>query len=113
VSERKEAFEEAFRFLSEAMATGNLDALYNLATMYFNGYVPGSHGPDSKAGLELFKEGARKGNAVCMGSYARCLEAGIGVKQNQLEAESWYRKAAEEGYKPAIDWRRNHYIGVP
>jgi serine/threonine protein kinase/TPR repeat protein len=111
--ERKEDLEEAFKLLSEARDMGNLDALGNLATMYINGYVPGSRGPDLKQGVKLFHEGAVKGNTPCMFGYARCLETGFGVKANRLEAENWYFKAAREGFKPAIDWCGAHHIPLP
>ena len=105
-SARKEEYEQAFKFLSEAKDEGILEAQESLGAMYMNGTVPGLKGPDFKKGVELFKDGAKKENAACMFQYARCLQNGIGTKANQLEAVNWYVKAAKEGSKGAIDWCR-------
>jgi serine/threonine protein kinase/TPR repeat protein len=113
ISARKEDFEEAFRLLSEAQEGGSTDALASLGAMYMNGVVPGSRGPDFKKGAEFFKDGAKKGNKGCMFQYARCLEKGLGVKANQLEAENWALRAAKEKYAPAIDWCRAHHVNLP
>jgi TPR repeat protein len=112
-SARKEDFQEAFNLLSEARALGNVDSLASLGAMYMNGYIPGLRDPDFKKGVELFAEGAKKGHAVCMLQYARCLESGFGVKTNHLEAENWFRKAAELGSKRAADWCRSHNVNLP
>ena len=78
-----------------------------------NGTVPNLHTPDDKKGAALFSEGAHKGNVGCMYSFARCLEAGKGIKPNLIEAQNWYLKAAKEGFPPAIDWCRDHGVKTP
>jgi TPR repeat protein len=112
-SARKEDYQEAFALLSESRAMGDLDSLASLGAMYMNGYVPGLHDPDFKKGVALFAEGAHQGNMHCMYSYGLCLESGIGIKQNQLEAANWMRKAAGLGSKPAAAWCRAHSIDLP
>ena len=112
-SARKEDFQEAFKLLSASRALGNLDSLASLGAMYMNGCVPGLHEPNPKKGVDLFAEGAKKGNAVCMLQYARCLECGFGIKTNLLEAESWFVKAAKLGSTPAADWCRKNHVDLP
>ena len=112
-SARKEEFAEAFKWLSEAQAKSSLDAVASLGAMYMNGTVPNSRGPDAKKGAALFLEGAKKGNRNCMANYAQCLESGIGVKANQLEAVNWYVKAAQGGSRGAIEWCSQHHVNVP
>jgi TPR repeat protein len=110
---RKEDLQEAFNLLSESSGMGDLDSLLNLGVMYMNGLVPGSQGPDSKKGATLFAEGARKGHVVCMFDYGQCLEKGIGIKPNQIEAQKWFRKAAGLGNLQAKAWCREHGVDVP
>ena len=112
-SARKDEYEEAFKLLSASRALGNLDSLASLGAMYMNGCVPGLHEPNPKKGVDLFAEGAKKGNAVCMLQYARCLECGFGIKTNLLEAESWFVKAAKLGSTPAADWCRKNHVDLP
>ena len=43
-----------------------------------------------------------------------CLENGLGVTKNLLQAQNWYRKAAEAGDRRAADWcRKNGVIFTP
>jgi len=113
LSTRKEDFQEAFKLLSDSCAMGDLDSLGDLGAMYINGFVPGSREPDFKKGAALFADGARKGNMYCMLCYGRCLDAGIGVKRNQIEAEYWLRKAAGLGSRSAAEWCRVHHVNLP
>ncbi len=102
----REDFAEAFRLFTKAADRGYLEALGNLGVLYING--EGVPAPNPKKGAELFEKGARGGNAFCMRFYAQCLENGIGVGKNQLQATNWYRKAADAGDRRAIDWCRKN-----
>ena len=104
----KEDFEEAFRLFTKAAERGYLEALGNLGVLYMNG--EGVPSPNPKKAAELFEKGGRSGNPFCMWLYARCLENGIGVGKNQLQALSWYRKAAEAGDRRAIEWCRKSAV---
>jgi len=108
VTARKQEFEEAFKLLSEAREAGSSNALASLGAMYMNGVVPGVKAPDFKQGITYFKEGAEKGNRVCMFQYAKCLLFGYGVKANRMLAEHWYVNAAKEKFPPAIEWCREN-----
>ena len=112
-SARKEEFEEAFNVLTQAKNLGYAEAMGNLAVMYFNGFVPGSRGPDPKEGAKLFAEGAKEGSLFCMVGYARCLETGTGIKANMTQAGNWYEKAANAGDKTAEAWCRAHPALAP
>jgi TPR repeat protein len=61
--------------------------------------------------VKLFREGAKENNAFCMYLYARCLEAGTGVANDPTAATDWYRRAAEGGNRPAVEWCRQHQVG--
>jgi TPR repeat protein len=105
----KADYAEAFRLYSEAVELGHLDSLGNLGVLYVMGH--GVRRNPAKA-VELFKRGAEAGNAACMFFYAQCFESGIGIGQkNLLQAQSWYRQAAEAGNPLAAAWCREK--GVP
>jgi TPR repeat protein len=105
----KADYGEAFRLYNEAVELGYLDSLGNLGVLYVKGH--GVRRNPAKA-VELFKRGAEAGNAACMFFYAQCFESGVGVGQkNLLQAQSWYRQAAEAGNPLAAAWCKEN--GVP
>ena len=101
-------FGEAFKLFSRAADRGNLKALGNLGALYMTGH--GVPAINVKKGAELFAKGARAGEGLCMFNYAQCLEEGVGVAKNGLQAQAWYRKAAEAGDERAADWCRKHAV---
>jgi TPR repeat protein len=101
-------FEEAFRLFNKAAERGNLESLGNLGVLYMNG--DGVPAPNPKKAAELFEKGARGGNAFCMRLFAQCLENGRGAAKNLLQAQTWYRKAAEGGDRRAIEWCHEHNL---
>ena len=104
----KTDFAEAFRLFTRASDRGNLKALGNLGVLYMTGRgVPAAN---PKKAAELFEKGARAGDSACMYNYAQCLDEGIGTGRNSLQAQAWYRKAAEAGDDRAADWCRKHNI---
>ncbi len=105
----KTDFAEAFRLFTRASDRGNLKALGNLGVLYMTGRGVPAANPRKAA--ELFEKGARAGDGSCMFNFAQCLDEGIGVGKNGLQAQAWYRKAAEAGDERAADWCRKH--GVP
>lgn len=100
---------ESFRLYSRAADKGLLDAQGNLGVLYINGQ--GVERDPAKA-VELFKDGAERGNAFCAYSYAMCLQGGVGVTANPELAQSFYIRAAEGGNKAALDWCQDHGIAV-
>ncbi len=104
----KEDFNEAFKLFTRAADKGNLKALGNLGALYMTGRgVPAAN---VRKGAELFERGARAGESTCMFNFAQCLGDGLGVAKNELEAQFWYRKAAEVGELRAAEWCRNHNV---
>ena len=103
----------AFRFYSSAAKLNYLDSVGNLGVLYLTSDQT-DLGQDEAArtqkAVSLFREGAKQNNAFCMFLYARCFEAGTGVDPNPAEASDWYRRAAEAGNRPALDWCRQHNV---
>jgi TPR repeat protein len=108
----KTDYTEALRLFSRAAERGNLKALGNLGVLYMTGR--GFAAPNPKKAAELFQKGALAGESWCMFNFAQCLDEGLGVGKNGLQAQSWYRKAAEAGDERAIDWcRKNTVLFTP
>lgn len=86
----------AAKDLGFAPAYGNLGALFMTAP-------PGE--ADKKLAVELFKQGAEKGDPRSMYFYAGCLRDGLGeATKDKAAAQEWYVKAAELGMQEARDW---------
>lgn len=91
----------AFKLFEEAAQDGFLEAQGNLGVMYMNGEtVPA----DPKKAVALWKEGAEKGDEICMVFYATALENGAVGQPDMAAAKEWYRKAARLRNARAIDW---------
>lgn len=91
----------AFKLFQEAAQDGFLEAQGNLGVMYMNGEtVPA----DPKKAVDLWKEGAEKGDEICMVFYATALENGAVGQPDTAAAREWYRKAARLRNARAIDW---------
>jgi TPR repeat protein len=104
---------EAFRYYSGAAKLGNLDSEGNLGVLYLTSDETdlGKNQTSRTAkAVELFRTGAKQGNAFCMFLYARCFELGTGVETSLSEATNWYRRAAEAGNHPAQDWCKQHNV---
>ncbi len=51
--------------------------------------------------VDLYRQGAEKGDPQGQFKYGRCLMMGIGVTTNTAEAEKWLRMAANSGHAEA------------
>lgn len=100
-------FVESVRLFSRAQELGFLDAQGNLGVLYI--YGQGVPKDESKA-FALFRDGAEKGNALCMFFYAMCFEGGVGVGRDREAARHWYVRAAQGGNRTALDWCKKNNI---
>ena len=104
----KQDFAEAFRLFSRAAEKGQLKSLGNLGVLYMTGRgVPAAN---PKKAAEYFQKGAEGGDESSMFNFAQCLDEGLGVGKNGLQAQALYRKAAEAGDARAADWCRKHTV---
>jgi TPR repeat protein len=100
-------FNESVRLFSRAKELGFLDAQGNLGVLYIYGQgVP----KDEQKAFALFRDGAEKGNALCMFFYAMCFEGGVGVERDRESARNWYVRAAQGGNRTALDWCKKNNI---
>lgn len=88
----------AFQLFKRAAELGDLDAQGNLGVMYMIG--DGTPANPQKA-VELWQDGAKKGNPTCMFLLAQSLED-PNVGNRPEEAKEWYLKAARGGNAAAI-----------
>jgi serine/threonine protein kinase/TPR repeat protein len=100
-------FAESVQLFSRAQELGFLDAQGNLGVLYI--YGQGVPKNEHKA-FALFRDGAEKGNALCMLFYAMCFEGGVGVEKDREAARQWYVRAAQGGNKTALDWCKKNNI---
>lgn len=104
---------EAFRLYSAAAKLNYLDSAGNLGVLYMTSDqtdLGKNEAARKQKALDLFREGAKQNNALCMYQYAHCLESGTGVEANPSEASDWYRRAAEAGNRRAQDWCHQHNV---
>ena len=100
-------FDESVRLFSQAKDLGFLDAQGNLGVLYIYGQgVP----KDEKKAVALFRDGAEKGNPLCMYFYAMCFDGGVGVSRDREAAREWYVRAAQGGNRTAIEWCKKNNI---
>lgn len=94
-------YAEAFRLFQEAASVGFLEAQGNLGVMYANGeHVPA----DPAKAVALWKDGADKGNDICMFFLAKSLEFGTVGAPDMAAAREWFTQSARLGNPDAIQW---------
>lgn len=69
--------------------------------MYVKGHEYHLEG-DYESALKWFRKAALQKNAIAQNSIGEYYEKGLGVEQDLEQAETWYKKAADQGYEPAI-----------
>jgi serine/threonine protein kinase/TPR repeat protein len=100
-------FDQSVRLFSQAKELGFLDAQGNLGVLYIYGQgVP----KDEMKAVAIFRDGAEKGNALCMYFYAMCFDGGVGIDRDRESARSWYVRAAQGGNRTAIEWCKKNNI---
>ncbi len=100
-------YQESVRLFSQAKDLGFLDAQGNLGVLYIYGQgVP----KDVRKAFALFKDGAEKGNPLCMYFYAMCFDGGVAVEHDRESTRVWYVRAAQGGNRTAIEWCKKNNI---
>ncbi|MFZ4681026.1 MAG: protein kinase domain-containing protein [Terrimicrobiaceae bacterium] len=99
---------ESFRLFTKARELGSWDACGYLGVLYMLG--EGVEKADETKAAELFREGAEKGNPLCMAFYAQCLLGGQGTAKDPAAAKDWYVRAARGGNRGAVEWCKKNNI---
>ncbi len=97
----KPVVQEAFRLFTKARTRVAGCTGQHRRSVYF-----GRRGaPGCQKAVELFREGAEKGNALCMLNYAKCYANGMGLAKSSTSSKEWFLKAATAGSrKRSIGW---------
>ncbi|MEO7318014.1 MAG: tetratricopeptide repeat protein, partial [Chthoniobacteraceae bacterium] len=98
---------EALRLYTLASDKGFARSLGNLAVLHLMG---AGTKVDPSTAVRLVQKGVRARDPFCFYLYARCLEAGNGVKTNTALAKENYIKAAEAGIGEAQKWCKEHDV---
>lgn len=93
--------QEAFRLYQEAADSGFVEAQGRLGALYMSGEAGVA---DPEKAVQLWQDGARKEDAVCMLFYAMSLENGAVGPPDKGEASVWYQRAARKGNSDAVKW---------
>jgi TPR repeat protein len=93
-------FEKAYKYFDTAAQHGYEQATYALAYMLYKGL---GCQQDYTMAASLFKQGAFPERSNSMYFYGLCWRNGYGVPSNQDSATYWLQKAAQKGYKMAIN----------
>lgn len=71
------------------------------ADMYNTGIEYHQDG-DYETALRWFRKAALQKDAKAQNTIGEYYEKGLGVEQDLEQAETWYKKAADQGYEPAV-----------
>lgn len=94
-------YPEAFRLYSEAAEQGNIDAIYDLASMYYMGRGVDC---DYEEAAKWYRIGCDMGDSSSMFRLGIMYENGQGVPQDNDEAVRWYEKSIAAGNPSARLW---------
>jgi TPR repeat protein len=98
---------KAAQLYEEAVAQGSLEAQARLGAMLMTGEA-GT--PNPRRAVQLWQDGANKGDVVCMLFYAKSFEDPALGPPDLNEAKFWYRKAAQKGNQDAVTWCRQNNV---
>ena len=93
-AEHSKEITEHFQNLREKAEQGDVDAQYELGSLYFYGTDTPE---DEKEGVVWIKKAAEQGDSLSQHTLGVAYEYGLGVAENHKDAAKWYRKAADQG----------------
>ena len=107
----RESMLEARKWYTLAARQGHAEAAYRLGRIYYYGFGFDRFEDHRAEAIKCFEFAAEKGwdEAQCV--LGSCLYYGYGTEKNHEQALKYYRMAAEQGYKHAIDILRG--LGQP
>lgn len=89
---RKKDYPEAAKQWSQAVLSGNVDAMNNLAFLYFNGL---GMKPRISEAISLWRVAAYAGQSEAQWHLGASYQDGNGVEKDTLKAYAWYQCALE------------------
>ena len=97
-----EKYEDAVTYWSKSAASGDIDAMNNLAYLHFNGLGTVK---DQQKAIELWNSAAMQGQSEAQSHLAAAYSEGLGVPKSVVKAYAWYRCtiASAEG-RASTEW---------
>lgn len=91
--------DEAVRWYRKAAEQDDLQSIYALEEFY----MWGSYGleKNTEKAVQMWHKAAETGDVIAQHSLGNLYLEGLYVEPNREEAIKWYRKAAQQGYKPS------------
>ena len=96
---KKKDYAQAANQWSQAVLAGNLDAMNNLAYLYFNGLGLKSRVPDA---IRLWRIAGFAGHSEAQWHLGAAYENGTGVEKDPVKAYAWYQCAIESAKRKKV-----------
>ncbi|GBU10276.1 hypothetical protein AwWohl_14140 [Gammaproteobacteria bacterium] len=93
---KNKSYADVFQEFKESAAAGDVNAQYNLASMYLYGFPI-----NEKEALKWYTMAANQGDASSQSMLGMMYERGQGVSENKQEAAKWYLLSANQGLAEA------------
>lgn len=106
---RKKDYPEAAKQWSQAVLTGNIDAMNNLAYLYFYGLGMPARISDA---IQLWRVAAFAGESESQWHLGRAYEDGKGVEKDALKAYAWYRCSVHNARRKKDSDKRDIEAGI-
>lgn len=90
---------KAIKLLENTAKLGDANAMFNLGTIYDNGYATT---PDSTKAFNWYQQAARKKHFKAAYNLGVMYYKGTGTKQNYAKAAKWFKLAANAQYNYAV-----------
>ena len=96
----RQDFVKACEYFRKGTEAGSAPCIYSLGFMHYKGL---GCKQDYKLAAQLFKTAAESEYTPAEYFYGLCLRNGYGVEQNTDEASVWLNRAANKGYRDAVE----------
>ena len=107
----RESMLEARKWYTLAAKQGHAEAAYRLGRIYYYGFGFDRFEDHRREAIKCFEFAAEKGLDEAQCTLGACYYWGYGTEKNVEKSLKWFRMAAEQGNKDAIDWLRK--LGQP
>jgi TPR repeat protein len=96
---------KAIKWYEIAAKQGNRDALFNLASIFYNGNKDHMIFKDYVRSAGYSRQAADSGDEIAQFSLGKMYVEGKGVIQDYVQAHMWFNISNSRGHKPAIKLR--------
>jgi hypothetical protein len=96
---------KAIKWYEIAAKQGNRDALFNLASIFYNGNKDHMILKDYVRSAGYSRQAAESGDEIAQFSLGKMYVEGKGVIQDYIQAHMWFNVSNSNGHKPAIKLR--------